>query len=633
MSEKIADRLHSPGPKRMLALDGGGTRGIISIAFLEKIEETLREKHKNDTLVLADYFDMIGGTSVGSLLATMLALGWDMAKIRKTFEAWAPDLFSRFLGVGGYVARVLANKLRGILGDMPLGSEDLKTGLAILAKRSDTNSAWVFVNNPAARYWEESDGFIGNKDYLLRDILRAATAAPTYYSPTDIVLHSWHEDGKKVTNKGRFIDGAVSPHNNPSLQMFMLASINGYNLGGGSIEELYKNHCNGKTWELGPDKLLMISVGTGSHDIEVQKSVVPYKEALGALQSMMGDAQQLALTLLQGVSAAPLDAAGKARPCWLIDSEIGAMSDTLMIGEPKLTFQRYDVPLDAEWLSGKKPKENQIGVRRGKQIEKVIMDQGIDLERDLANLRELISLASMPRLDKLAQAAAEEQVSEHDFPDAFSRHATPVLSTRPRPSLTVGVTGHRPNRLDISFDALVQVCQRILVELPGKDGTRLAISLLAEGADRAFSEAVLACGYDLHVYLPFTRADYETTFADAGQLPAFHALLNRAHNVTELSGQLADSEEAYVIGGQVIIDKSDVIVGVWDGAPAAGKGGTPEIIEMALRRGKPVIWVDASGKNQVRILAPGGEAITLDAAQAAAVPFSTDEIAWLLKPV
>lgn len=620
MSEKIAARLHSPGPKRMLALDGGGTRGIISIAFLEKIEATLRKKYKNDTLVLADYFDMIGGTSVGSLLATMLALGWDMAKVRRIFETWAPDLFSSFLRLGSYDARTLVNKLRGLLKDMPLGSDDLKTGLTVVTKRSDTNSVWVFVNNPASIYWQGRGRRIGNKDYLLRDILRAATAAPTYYSPTDITLHSSQEDGKNIVDKGRFIDGAVSPHNNPSLQLFMLASIQGYNLGG-----------NGKTWELGPDKLLMISVGTGSHDTEVQKSNLPYREAVGSLMSMMGDAQQLTLTLLQGLSVVPQGADGQARPRWLIDSEIGTMAGHLLVGKPHLTFQRYDVPLDAKWLSGEKPREDQTGVRRGEHIEKALKAHNIRLPRDLDDMCKLINVSAMAKLYALAQAAAEEQVSEHDFPDAFGRHATPVLSGLPRPSLIVGVTGHRPNRLAVSFDALVERCQRILVELPGNDGTRLAISSLAEGADRAFAEAALAGGYDLHGYLPFKRADYETTFADAGQLPAFHALLDRARNVTELSGQLADSKEAYVNSGQTIIDESDVMVGVWDGAPAAGKGGTPEIIEMALRRGKPVIWVDASGKSEARILAPDGKGTTLDAAQAAAVPFSPDEIARLLK--
>jgi patatin-like phospholipase/acyl hydrolase len=84
MTTHIAARLHRPGPKRILALDGGGTRGVITLAFLAEIEATLQTKlGRGDEFVLADYFDMIGGTSVGSILATMLALGWRVETIEE----------------------------------------------------------------------------------------------------------------------------------------------------------------------------------------------------------------------------------------------------------------------------------------------------------------------------------------------------------------------------------------------------------------------------------------------------------------------------------------------------------------------------------------------------------------------
>ena len=62
--------LMAPGPKRVLALDGGGIRGIITIAFLKEIERVLKERlgGAND-FRLCDYVDLVGGTSVGSLLA------------------------------------------------------------------------------------------------------------------------------------------------------------------------------------------------------------------------------------------------------------------------------------------------------------------------------------------------------------------------------------------------------------------------------------------------------------------------------------------------------------------------------------------------------------------------------------
>ena len=64
------------GPKRILALDGGGVRGLISLAFLERIEALLRERGGRSDFCLTDYFNLVGGTSTGSLIAAALRLGY-----------------------------------------------------------------------------------------------------------------------------------------------------------------------------------------------------------------------------------------------------------------------------------------------------------------------------------------------------------------------------------------------------------------------------------------------------------------------------------------------------------------------------------------------------------------------------
>lgn len=68
MASPLLEKLHRPGPKRILALDGGGIRGVLTLGFLEKMEEILRKQHNNPDLLLCDYFDLIGGTSTGPLL-------------------------------------------------------------------------------------------------------------------------------------------------------------------------------------------------------------------------------------------------------------------------------------------------------------------------------------------------------------------------------------------------------------------------------------------------------------------------------------------------------------------------------------------------------------------------------------
>ena len=79
MAMGLSERLTAPGPKRILALDGGGIRGALSLGFLERIERLLRERHANPDLRLRDYFDLIGGTSTGSIIAVGLAIGMDVA--------------------------------------------------------------------------------------------------------------------------------------------------------------------------------------------------------------------------------------------------------------------------------------------------------------------------------------------------------------------------------------------------------------------------------------------------------------------------------------------------------------------------------------------------------------------------
>src|SRR5262249_53785313 len=77
--------LFGPGPKRILAIDGGGVRGVVSLAFLERVELVLRERTGDPALRLCDYFDLIGGTSTGSIIATGLALGYSTQHLIDTY--------------------------------------------------------------------------------------------------------------------------------------------------------------------------------------------------------------------------------------------------------------------------------------------------------------------------------------------------------------------------------------------------------------------------------------------------------------------------------------------------------------------------------------------------------------------
>jgi patatin-like phospholipase/acyl hydrolase len=71
----VLERLTSLGPKRLLALDGSGIRGAITLGFLEQMARLLRARLKREDLKLYDYFDLIGGTSTGAIIASGLAIG------------------------------------------------------------------------------------------------------------------------------------------------------------------------------------------------------------------------------------------------------------------------------------------------------------------------------------------------------------------------------------------------------------------------------------------------------------------------------------------------------------------------------------------------------------------------------
>ena len=166
----VEARLFSPGVKRILTLDGGGVRGIISIAFLKEMERQLREHTGKPDLVLADVFDMIAGTSVGSMLATMVALGKSADEIEVAFRDLAPKIFSgrdTLFGQKRFSAVPLVNGVRSFVKDATLGSDQLRTGLAIVAKRVDTDSVWVMTNNPRMPFYHDGPEWDGNKHYKL----------------------------------------------------------------------------------------------------------------------------------------------------------------------------------------------------------------------------------------------------------------------------------------------------------------------------------------------------------------------------------------------------------------------------------------------------------------------------------
>jgi uncharacterized protein len=94
MPKRTRDQhLFEGGPKRILALDGGGIRGIVTLQILRRIESLLKERFGDGDLRLCDYFDLIGGTSTGAIIAAGLATGYSVEKLDELYRGLGRHVF------------------------------------------------------------------------------------------------------------------------------------------------------------------------------------------------------------------------------------------------------------------------------------------------------------------------------------------------------------------------------------------------------------------------------------------------------------------------------------------------------------------------------------------------------------
>ncbi len=180
----------------------------------------------------------------------------------------------------------------------------------------------------------------------------------------------------------------------------------------------------------------------------------------------------------------------------------------------------------------------------------------------------------------------------------------------PRIRLRVGVTGHRvPPKLPMQSEApLRALLDRVLAtvvetarkpdsDFPGgaaanSESAFVIVSSLAEGSDRLVAEAGLAGGYTLEAVLPFGRAEYARDFGTPESRVEFERLLGLATAVFELDGRAGERSRAYEAAGFVMLANIDLLIAIWDGAEAAGIGGTAQIVGRAIADGIPVVRID-----------------------------------------
>jgi patatin-like phospholipase/acyl hydrolase len=233
--------------RKVLSIDGGGIRGIIPAMILAEIEDRTGKR-------IAEMFDLVAGTSTGGILALGLTRPGEDDKPQYS----ARKLIDLYETEGGKIFSIpVWHRLRSGWGlaDEKYPSEGIEevakryfeevhlaealTEVLVTAYEIEEREAWFFKRRHARDETRQGDNF------LMREVARATSAAPTYFEPIQL---TWGPHGKRA-----FIDGGVHS-NNPAMCAYV---------------EAIKIHPEEK-------EFLVVSLGTGEQTREM-----PYEEVKG----------------------------------------------------------------------------------------------------------------------------------------------------------------------------------------------------------------------------------------------------------------------------------------------------------------------------------------------------------------
>jgi len=236
-------------PRKILSLDGGGIRGVLTLEILLELEKQLKtELKKDDSFRLSDFFDYVGGTSTGAIIAAGLSRGMSVSALLNFYEEKGEAMFDKAFLLKRvkyfYNDGPLLKELKKTFGegDIDIKSGGFKSLLLVVTMNRSTDSPWPISNNPNARYNNATRPDC-NLRIPLYQLVRASTAAPAYFRPETL---QWDPTNPEKTFV--FVDGGVTPYNNPSFLMYRMATQRPYGL----------------NWKTGEKNLLIVSVGTGS---------------------------------------------------------------------------------------------------------------------------------------------------------------------------------------------------------------------------------------------------------------------------------------------------------------------------------------------------------------------------------
>ncbi len=337
------------------------------------IEQQL-DQLTGDPQPLCNRFDLIGGTSTGAILAAGIALGMSAKDLRDFYVQYGPDIFKKVLLPEQFWHKYPSGPIEKHLQDKfgaatTLGDARLRTKIVLVAKNATQGNDWFFTNNPNNRF------FKNNAQIPLWHIVRASSAAPTHFPPHAFAV----PDGTGTPQTYEFIDGGVSSYNNPSLQVFLEATVPEYGIG----------------WPMGVDNLLLISLGTGYCPVTIPEGKAVHYNLLDwaqyVLKELMNEANLQQNVMMHLIGERPggiseVVVSGASSPGTPSESALAQMSAGL--GTAKLvTYQRITVELTRQRL-----------------------DQLKLPDVDPVKVREMDAVDQIPNMQRVGEAVANEQV-------------------------------------------------------------------------------------------------------------------------------------------------------------------------------------------------------------------------------
>ncbi len=210
---------------KILSIDGGGVRGVFAAKMLELIETKLG-------IDICNTFDLIVGTSTGSIIAATIAIEHSLTQLVDDYLKNAPKIFRKRLSLhfrSKYDLTPLANFLHDRLGDIKLG----KIEKPLILNATNVSVGGVYIFKSSYQHQQRKGDYVRDGEVPLYKAVLASCAAPIYFDPVDI-------NGTLVCDGGIWANNPSLVGYTDAIRNFQANNIKILSLGTGTAKKIYQ---------------------------------------------------------------------------------------------------------------------------------------------------------------------------------------------------------------------------------------------------------------------------------------------------------------------------------------------------------------------------------------------------------